>query len=249
MKSTLYATREYLYRHGGRIVAFAMSVAIVTLLSLAFTTIASAQTFTPVTSSADVGSRGANVTAIQTFLASKPEFYPEGLITGYYGSLTAAAVRRFQVFYGIVSSGTPGTTGFGRVGPQTMAKMNQLIAGGSGGSGSQTGDPLRAPMIFNLNRSQTSNSVTFTFNTDESSTARVVYNSVPLMFNEGDINSIGFSAVGGLAVNSSSGMSTSHSVTISSLNANTTYYFTVIATDSSGNVSVWGPNNAIRTNQ
>lgn len=247
MKSTLYATREYFHAYGSRIVAFAMSVAVVTLLSFAFTTVASAQTaFVPIASSADLGSRGTNVTNIQTFLASNPAFYPEGLITGYYGPLTAAAVRRFQVFYGIVSSGTPSTTGFGRVGPATMARMNALIA--TGGSGSQTGS-LRAPSIFNLNHTHTANSATFTFNTDEPTMARVVYGTNPLMFNEGDINSNGFGAIGGSSVNSSLGMGTSHSIVVSNLTANTNYYFTVVATDADGNVSVWGPNNAIRTNQ
>lgn len=242
MKSTLHATRDYLHKHMGRIVAFAMSAVIVTFASFAFASVASAQTsFAPITASADIGTRGANVTNIQTYLAST-SFYPEGLVTGYYGSLTAAAVRRFQAFYGIVSSGTPGTTGYGRVGPSTMAKMNALIAGGT------TSGDISGPRLFNLNTAKTSNSVTFTLNTDENAMVRVVYNTNPLMFNEGDINSNGFGPIGGFAVNSSSGLSTSHTVVVPSLNANTNYYFTVIATDAAGNVSVWGPNNAIRTN-
>jgi peptidoglycan hydrolase-like protein with peptidoglycan-binding domain len=249
MKSTLYATREYLHRHGSRIVAFAMSVAIVTLVSFAFTTVASAQTFTSITGSADIGSRGSTVTNIQTFLASNPAFYPEGLITGYYGSLTAAAVRRFQVFYGIVSSGTPGTTGFGRVGPVTLARMNSLIASGGMTGGGTTGTDMAGPRLFNVNHTHTSNSATFSFNTDENTMARVVYGTNPLMFNEGSENSSGFGPVGGSSASSSLGMGTSHSVIVSNLNANTNYYFTIIATDAAGNVSVWGPNNAIRTNQ
>lgn len=248
MKSILYATREYFHKYGNRIATFAMSAAVVTVISFAFTNVASAQTFSSITGSADIGSRGAHVTNIQTFLAANPAFYPEGLVTGYFGPLTAAAVRRFQVFYGIVSSGTPSTTGFGRVGPVTMAKMNSLIATGGTGGGSQTNN-LRAPSIFNLNRTIASNSMVFSFNTDESAMARVVYNTSPLMFNEGDINSNGFGPVGGFAVNSSSGLSTSHMITVPNLTSNTTYYFTIIVTDSSGNVSVWGPNNAIRTNQ
>jgi peptidoglycan hydrolase-like protein with peptidoglycan-binding domain len=250
MKSTIYATREYFHKYGSRLVAFAMSVVIVTILSLAFTTIASAQTFASVSSSADIGSRGANVTNIQTFLASNPSIYPEGLITGYYGQLTAAAVRRFQVQYGIVSSGTAATTGFGRVGPMTLAKMNALIAAGgmTSGGGSSTGD-TSGPSLFNVNYVTNSNSVTFNLNTNEPAMVRVVYGTSPLMFNEGDINSNGFGPIGGSAVNSSSGLSTSHSVIVSNLNNNTAYYFTIIATDAAGNVSVWGPNNAIRTNQ
>ncbi|MEX2437527.1 MAG: peptidoglycan-binding protein, partial [Candidatus Paceibacterota bacterium] len=46
--------------------------------------------------------------------------------TDYFGQLTEDAVRRFQIKYGIVSAGTPATTGFGLVGPQTRAKLNEL---------------------------------------------------------------------------------------------------------------------------
>lgn len=243
MKSTLYATHEYLHRHGGRIVAFAMSVAIVTLVSLAFTTVASAQTV-PLTGQMDFGARGTNVTSLQSFLAGNSSFYPEGLVTGYFGSLTRAAVQRFQAFYGIVSSGTAASTGYGRVGPTTLAKINSLMAGG----GTTSGD-TSSPALFNVGRTQTSNSVTFTLNTNENTLVRVAYGTSPLMFNEGDISSNGFGPIGGLSVNSPTGMSTSHSVTVPNLSANTNYYFTVIATDTSGNASVWGPNNAIRTNQ
>lgn len=42
-----------------------------------------------------------------------------GRETEVYGSRTEDAVRRFQVKHGIVSSGTPATTGYGRVGPKT----------------------------------------------------------------------------------------------------------------------------------
>ena len=39
---------------------------------------------------------GGDVTRLQRFLAGDPSIYPEGRITGYYGSLTVAAVKRFQ---------------------------------------------------------------------------------------------------------------------------------------------------------
>ena len=242
MKSTLYATREYLHRYGSRVVAFAMSAAIVTLVSLAFTTVASAQTV-PLTGQVSFGARGTNVTNLQMFLAANPAFYPEGLVTGYYGALTQAAVQRFQAFYGIVSSGTAASTGYGRVGPITLARINSLMSGG------MTGADVSGPSFFNLTRSQTSNSATFNFNTNESTAARVVYGTSPLMFNEGDINSSGFGPIGGSSVSSTSGTSVSHSIVVPSLSANTNYYFTIIATDTAGNVSVWGPNNLIRTNQ
>ncbi len=70
------------------------------------------------------------VKKLQEFLASDPSIYPEGLATGYYGTLTEKAVRRFQVKHGIVSSGTPESTGYGLVGPSTRAKLNEIFGGG-----------------------------------------------------------------------------------------------------------------------
>ena len=46
--------------------------------------------------------------------------------TDYFGSATQAAVQKFQAAQGIVSSGSPTTTGYGRVGPQTLAKITEV---------------------------------------------------------------------------------------------------------------------------
>lgn len=70
------------------------------------------------------GSRGDSVIILQTFLAKNLAIYPEGLITGYYGHATMRAVRRWQAQNGIVSSGSPSTTGYGTVGPRTRAAMS-----------------------------------------------------------------------------------------------------------------------------
>lgn len=47
--------------------------------------------------------------------------------TTFYGSLTENAVQRFQVKHDIVSSGSPSTTGYGRVGPKTRIKLNEVF--------------------------------------------------------------------------------------------------------------------------
>ncbi|MCR4331043.1 MAG: peptidoglycan-binding protein, partial [Patescibacteria group bacterium] len=73
------------------------------------------------------GSEGSEVTKLQQYLAGDPALYPEGLVTGYYGSLTEAAVKRFQQKHNIVSSGTPATTGYGAFGPKTRATLNALL--------------------------------------------------------------------------------------------------------------------------
>jgi peptidoglycan hydrolase-like protein with peptidoglycan-binding domain len=72
----------------------------------------------------NVGSRGDDVKRLQTYLASMPGIYPEKLVTGTYGSLTRAAVGRFQAFYSIAR---PGEAGYGTVGPKTRAKLNEVI--------------------------------------------------------------------------------------------------------------------------
>lgn len=76
-----------------------------------------------------MGSSGNDVRALQQFLAQDPNVYPEGTVTGYFGSLTLKAVKRFQINHDIVSSGTPSTTGFGIVGARTRAAIASLCSG------------------------------------------------------------------------------------------------------------------------
>lgn len=66
---------------------------------------------------------GGEVTKLQKVLTADPTVYPEGLVTGYYGSLTEKAVQRWQAKQGIVSSGSATVNGYGVVGPQTRARM------------------------------------------------------------------------------------------------------------------------------
>ena len=77
------------------------------------------------------GSSGEDVTRLQQFLARDAAIYPEGLVTGYYGPLTEAAVKRWQAKYNIVSSGTPASTGYGVVGPRTATAIAILCTTGS----------------------------------------------------------------------------------------------------------------------
>lgn len=69
------------------------------------------------------GQTGNEVKIIQTILAKDSSVYPEGLVTGYFGASTLAAVQKFQLKYGIAQSGD---TGFGIVGPVTISKLNEL---------------------------------------------------------------------------------------------------------------------------
>lgn len=81
------------------------------------------------------GLSGDDVHRLQQFLAQDVTVYPEGQVTGYYGALTEAAVRRWQAKYQVVSSGTPATTGYGVVGPRTAAAIALLCSTRAGGSG------------------------------------------------------------------------------------------------------------------
>lgn len=63
------------------------------------------------------------VTRLQQFLARDASIYPAGLITGYFGPMTETAVQRLQARNGIVSSGSPDSTGYGYVGPRTRASI------------------------------------------------------------------------------------------------------------------------------
>ena len=70
-------------------------------------------------SSLSQGSSGQQVSALQAILAADPTVYPEGLITGYYGPLTAQAVKRFQAKHGIKQAGV--------VGPKTLGAINAFL--------------------------------------------------------------------------------------------------------------------------
>ncbi len=86
------------------------------------------QTFN-ITSQLDFGGRSSQVKELQKFLnasgfqlGSSGAGAP-GAETDFFGPLTQAAVKKFQAAQGIVSSGDPDSTGFGRVGPKTLAAI------------------------------------------------------------------------------------------------------------------------------
>lgn len=83
------------------------------------------------------GSRGEEVRRLQEFLATMPEFYPEGLATGTFGPATERAVKRFQKTYGIPAIGV--------VGPQTRAKLNELLTAKAPPPPAPLPAPVQAP--------------------------------------------------------------------------------------------------------
>lgn len=66
------------------------------------------------------GMNSNQVSCLQQYLKSLgPQIYPEGLITGYFGPLTQAAVKRYQAWQGII------TTGY--FGPLTRTAANSRL--------------------------------------------------------------------------------------------------------------------------
>ena len=68
------------------------------------------------------GLRGADVTALQTFLISQ-NLLASDSATGFFGALTESAVKQWQSNNNIASNGTPATTGWGAIGPRTRAAI------------------------------------------------------------------------------------------------------------------------------
>lgn len=88
-----------------------------------------------VTKSLDIGASDSQVKIVQQILNNDPDTRVSssgvgspGNETNYFGPATTAAVKKFQVKYGIAG---PGDAGYGHVGPATRAKLNELGSGAS----------------------------------------------------------------------------------------------------------------------
>lgn len=188
-----------------------------------------------ITGQLDLGDSGSEVTELQTYLSTNADIYPSKLVTGYFGQLTKAGVERFQTVEGIVTSGTPATTGYGRVGPTTRAAINANLGGVI-----QTGD-ISAPMINMVGVTTGNTNATVTWTASEASYGKVYYSTTPIRIsNIFDVTGrfSGEPTVSGALAQFDSNARTSHTVNISGLSANTTYYYLVVAYDAAKNVSI-----------
>jgi len=66
----------------------------------------------------------ADVRRLQTLLATDKLIYPQGLVTGYFGSLTFQAVKKFQEVHGVA---VQNMAGVGVVGPLTRAALEKVF--------------------------------------------------------------------------------------------------------------------------
>lgn len=192
---------------------FQKSLALV--FGLVFATVSVSYAYTPLTSQLDPGARGYNVTNLQTFFSDNSSIYPEGLVTGYFGGMTKNAVQRFQANYGFSQ--------VGRVGPQTLNKINALINSGGWNGVTQNIADTAAPTFYSVSKTITSNSATFNWNANENITGKVFYSTSPVIIDEGDVNSVGFGVISGLTAGNSNIVSTNQQVYIGGLQSNTTY--------------------------
>ncbi len=179
-----------------------------------------------ITSQLDLGSRGNDVTELQQFLATNSSIYPEGIVSGYFGPLTQAAVTQFQVAYDIPQAG--------RVGPMTQSKMNSIM---SSGFGLDTNAPTMSNAWMQANRTN----ATISWSTSEPARGQVYYDVSPIQSNE-TTGHAQQAYIGGLLAPNNTDAYNSQSVTMQGLQPNTSYYYVTRSTDNSGNVTMTMPN-------
>ncbi len=178
-----------------------------------------------------LGMSGSDVSQLQSFLAQDASVYPQGLVTGYFGSLTKAAVARYQTKNGI--------SAVGRVGPQTMAYINRVWGGTTVGNSA----PLSAVALSSVSGSQ----ATVTWESAAASTGVIYYSTSPIGMTEATDNSA-FSVNATGMMTAHTDWRTSHSGTLTGLSPNTTYYYVVYSRDAAGNENVTQPASFSTTN-
>ncbi len=183
----------------------------------------SAQTFTQ---TMRVGSRGGEVSTLQTVLAEDNTIYPRGLITGYFGSLTKSAVQRFQSRNGL---GVDGIVGY-----NTRLSLNSRMSGGGVVVGGDTISPTIYGLYVNTNR----NGATIGYTTSELAQATVFYNTYPL--NPMEVGEMVIVNGANSAI-ANTNFGNNNVISISNLQPNTTYYYMVHSVDQAGNVTVTWP--------
>lgn len=180
-----------------------------------------------------LGMSGNDVSLVQTHLAKDNTIYPQGLVTGYFGSLTKSAVSNFQARNGIAT--------VGRIGPVTLQALNAQMAGGGSVVIGMGGI---APTISSVNVGASRNSAIVNWNTNQSAKGVVYVSPSPLVTYERE-HSVDVS--GNVAMMDSNYRNT-QSVSLTNLQPNTTYYYMIYTTNQFGDVSVTVPSAFLTTN-
>ena len=188
-----------------------------------------------VTSHLTLGDSGAQVSALQTFLAADSSIYPEDIISGHYGTLTEAAVQRYQCKNGVVCSGTITSTGYGRVGPATLAvilKQEGLPSNSTTGTTTTyptSGADISAPILSWPSVATTSTTAAIHWNTNEPARNTVLYST-----NAPELSYASLAMMSTLQATPDLG--TSADATLSGLQPNTLYFYILQSIDPSGNI-------------
>lgn len=183
-----------------------------------------AATLNPIATTLDVGSSGQEVTNLQTFLATNSLVYPAGIVSGYYGPLTHTAVAQFQIGYGLPP--------VGRVGPLTLAKMNQIIS--SGGA-----LDVSAPATTGTSITTSGSVATLSWQTNEAAFGSVHYDTAPIVMQETATAHQEPQSSGQFSTET--GASVPHSITLSNLAPHQLYFVILESRDLTGNISVTQP--------
>ncbi len=172
-----------------------------------------------------IGMSGTDVGVLQSFLARDASIYPQALVTNYFGALTRAAVMRYQARNGIAS--------VGRVGPQTLAFINQQMNNLGGNVTSSTVKPITNVTVTNGG----SGNANITWTTPNLTRAVVYYSTVPLSTYEGD----NFVTISGSTVAQNNFGTANQTVQIPGVLTNTIYYYSIYTTDQNGLVNMTVP--------
>ncbi len=202
---------------------------IVLALILAVVLIASTANAEMLTRQLEEGNSGADVSSLQTYLAKDPTIYPQGLVTGYFGSLTKSAVSNFQSRNGIAT--------VGRVGPVTLIAINAKM-------NDSTGSDVYAPRILGVTQVPATNAASIQWSTNEAASGMVYYSTTwPSM-----TDTLTEVTIGGSVAMTDTLLRMSQSVSISGLQPNTTYYYVIYTRDGTGNVQITWPSTFRTTN-
>jgi len=204
-----------------------LSLITVLFFSFGFVTLLNAQT---VNSTLNLGSRGTDVTNLQSFLATNSLIYPQGLVTGYYGPLTKEAVTQFQISYNLPAVGI--------FGPQTLERMRSVMISG-------LGLDISAPVLSSVTVQTSNNQATLSWLTNTLANGKIYYDTKPLTMFDAQTRFTAPSISGTTAM--SGVTNTSQSITLTNLSPGTVYYYVVQSTDAAGNVSVSWPSTFVTT--
>ena len=208
---------------------FGASLMAVAILVMSIPSFANAYTLTR---QLELEMSGPDVSALQTFLATDPKIYPQGLVTGYFGFLTKAAVSNFQSKNGIDP--------VGRVGPMTLPVLNAQMAGGI-----NSGLDVSAPVITSVNVNTTNTTAVVSWTTNDFARGKFYYSTTPIVLTN-TFEQTGLNFIEPTVVNANLGQydgvtRMSQAISISGLLPNTTYFYLVVVLDSSNNSSITSP--------